>query len=115
MDYTQEQLEAELDQVHLVGVEDGVVVAVALLQSVSALTAKMRQVAVSPDRQGQGMGAQLVEAFEALAREMGHRDIVLHARDTAVPFYLKQGYEVEGSQFEEVGIPHHKMRKTLTT
>jgi predicted GNAT family N-acyltransferase len=40
--------------------------------------------------------------------------MVLHARETAVPFYLKLGYEVVGGQFEEVGIPHFKMEKKLS-
>ena len=29
----------------------------------------------------------------------------------AVPFYLRLGYEIVGDQFEEVTIPHFKMKK----
>ena len=40
--------------------------------------------------------------------------MVLHARQTAVPFYLKLGYAEVGAPFQEVGIPHRCMEKPLT-
>jgi predicted GNAT family N-acyltransferase len=39
--------------------------------------------------------------------------MVLHARDTAVPFYEALGYEAFDDPFVEVAIPHRKMRKAL--
>jgi predicted GNAT family N-acyltransferase len=39
--------------------------------------------------------------------------MILHARATAVPFYLRLGYTVVGEPFEEVGIPHRGMEKAL--
>lgn len=74
---------------------------------------KLRQMAVSPGLQGRGIGAQLVGAAEALGRERGFCKITLHARNTAIGFYERLGYRVEGSEFEEVGIPHHYMFKQL--
>ena len=76
-------------------------------------TAVMKQVAVRPDLQGKGIGKRLVAAFEQKSREMGLSEIALHARQTAVPFYEKIGYECFGEPFQEVGIPHRSMRKTL--
>jgi predicted GNAT family N-acyltransferase len=73
--------------------------------------AKMRQVAVSPDRQGSGLGRELVLESEAWARRNGFAEIRLHARLNAVPFYERLGYHVEGDEFLEVGIPHFLMRK----
>ena len=75
---------------------------------------KMRQVAVRADLQGRGVGRSLVEASEAYALSHGFERIVLHARTSAVPFYLALGYETEGDEFEEVGIPHLFMFKNLT-
>jgi predicted GNAT family N-acyltransferase len=40
-------------------------------------------------------------------------EMYCHARDTAVNFYLKNGYEGEGDYFDEDGIPHLKMSKKL--
>lgn len=75
---------------------------------------KMRQVAVRADLQGRGVGRSLVEASEDYARTHNYQRIVLHARTSAVPFYLAVGYETEGDEFEEVGIPHLFMFKNLT-
>ena len=71
---------------------------------------KMRQVAVSPDRQRQGIGKRLVEAAEAFV-DTG--EISLHAREVAVPFYEAMGYAAVGDPFLEVGIPHLKMTKRV--
>ena len=39
--------------------------------------------------------------------------MVLHARQTAVPFYERLGYETYGEPFVEVTIPHIAMRMAL--
>ena len=110
-----EQLAAEYDQRHLVATAaSGAIVGYLNLTPLDAQTVKMRQVAVSPEAQGQGIGTALVRFSEALAAQQGFHEMVLHARETAVPFYLRLGYEQVGERFEEVGIPHFKMRKQLT-
>ena len=75
--------------------------------------AKMRQVAVDPSLQNQGIGQGLVDYVEKRARELGCSSIFCHARDTAVPFYLKLNYEISKEPFEEVGIMHRYMSKIL--
>ena len=72
---------------------------------------QMRQVAVVPDLQGQGIGVAIVERSETLSRQMGFRRMVLHARETAVPFYEKLGYSRIGEGFAEVTISHWAMEK----
>jgi predicted GNAT family N-acyltransferase len=74
---------------------------------------RMRQVAVALDRQRRGIGKALVARSEALARESDFHTMVLHARDTAIPFYEALGYEAYDPPFTEVTIPHRKMRKAL--
>jgi GNAT superfamily N-acetyltransferase len=73
----------------------------------------MRQVAVLPQLQGQGIGTMLVQYSENLARQAGFQRMILHARETAVPFYEKLGYARVGNLFEEVTIRHWKMEKHL--
>jgi len=73
----------------------------------------MRQVAVSDKHQGLGIGRAMVEFSERFARENGYGKISMHARDTAVGFYLRLGYEVEGEPFEEVTIPHQSCSRTF--
>jgi predicted GNAT family N-acyltransferase len=74
---------------------------------------KMRQVAVAERAQRRGVGRVMVERSEEFARDHGFDEIVLNARETAVPFYLALGYDRIGDRFEEVGIPHWKMRKVV--
>ncbi len=50
---------------------------------------------------------------ETLAKDKGFKKLMMHARDTAIGFYEKQGYKVKGEQFYEVTIPHHVMEKFL--
>lgn len=78
-----------------------------------AYTVQMKQVAVDPAVQRQHVGARLVGYAEAIARGKGICTIVLHARQTAVAFYEKLGYAVNGPAFTEVGIPHLPMQKEL--
>ena len=55
----------------------------------------------------------MVRFSEELAIDKGFDKMVLSARDTAVSFYLRLGYELVGEPFEEVTIPHRKMLKLL--
>jgi predicted GNAT family N-acyltransferase len=77
-------------------------------------TLKMRQVAVDKDVQGKGLGTTLVKESEEWALTKGYDKLVLHARETAMPFYLRMDYKEESQPFVEVGIPHFKMYKSLT-
>ena len=74
---------------------------------------KMRQVAVANKYRRNKVGARMVALAEAKAIEMGKQKMVLHARDSALDFYLSLGYNIVGDQFEEVGIPHHRMEKSF--
>lgn len=111
--FTDEELEKEAMEYHLVALHDDDLLACLVLTPIDHETIKMRQVAVEPNSQGQGIGKKLVEFSERVAQEKGFKNMVLNARDTAVPFYLRLGYEIEGEPFEEVTIPHRKMRKAL--
>lgn len=111
--FTQEQLATEASDLHCALWETTDLLACLILSPLAEGEIKMRQVAVRPDLQGKGLGRILVEFSEATARDRGYQDMVLNARDTAVPFYLRLGYELEGDPFTEVGIPHRKMRKRL--
>ena len=114
LEYTPEQLAGEYGEYHLVAcAENGSIVAYLNLTPADEETVKMRQVAVSPALQGQGVGTALVKASEDMASRLGFRQMVLHARETAVPFYLRNGYTIVGDRFEEVTIPHFKMVKKL--
>ena len=114
MDFTAEQIAAEYDSVHLACYDDGwELLGCLTLLPVDKSSVKMRQVAVAAHAQARGVGRFLVDASENWARKKGFSKMILHARETAVPFYLKLGYQKVGKQFEEVGIPHFKMERGL--
>jgi predicted GNAT family N-acyltransferase len=76
-------------------------------------TAKLRQMAVTPDSHGQGLGMMLVKDTENLLRKRGVQTVEMHARTSATGFYQKLGYEPSGPVFTEVGIEHQKMWRRL--
>jgi predicted GNAT family N-acyltransferase len=109
-----EELAKEYDQIHLAAYSDQhELLGYLNLTPSEEKTVKMRQVAVEPHLQGKGVGKALVNYSEHIARLKGFEKMVLHARETAVPFYQKLSYVTVGDRFEEVTIPHFKMEKSL--
>jgi predicted GNAT family N-acyltransferase len=111
--FTPEQLEEEKNEFHLSAWQGNELLGCLVLKPIDMYIVKMRQVAVSPQAQGQGIGKMLVEWSETFAREHLFTSMQLHARDSAVPFYLQLGYEIFGEPFTEVSIPHRAMQKQL--
>lgn len=111
--FTPEQLEEEKNEFHLTAWQGNELLGCLVLKPVDMYIVKMRQVAVSTQAQGQGIGKMLVAWSETFAREHLFTTMQLHARDTAVPFYLQLGYEIYGEAFTEVSIPHRSMQKQL--
>ncbi|TLM88636.1 MAG: GNAT family N-acetyltransferase [Actinobacteria bacterium] len=86
-----------------------------LLAAAGDAERQVRQVAVDPAASGRGIGRSLMHALEAHAASEGASAVWLHARDTAIPFYERLGYECVSETFVSnlTGIPHRTMRKTL--
>ncbi len=103
-------LEEEVDQVHFGFFADGIILGTASLVESRTGSWKMRQVAVSPGAQGKSVGRALVRACRAFAKTQDATTLYCHARDTAKGFYEHCGWQAFGEPFEEVGIPHTKMR-----
>jgi GNAT superfamily N-acetyltransferase len=74
------------------------------------LWGKLMQMAVDPQRQGEGVGTRLVVAVERRAfGELGLAALYCHARDTAYGFYSSLGWEFDSETFDEAGVPHRRM------
>jgi predicted GNAT family N-acyltransferase len=67
------------------------------------------RMAVLPPWRGRGIGAALLERLIALGRERGLQRMFLNAQITAMPFYARAGFIVEGEAFMDAGIPHKRM------
>ena len=110
---TPEQLAEETSDLHLTAFLADTLVGCLVLTPLSSTEVKMRQVAIDIAFQRQGIGKHLVAFSEQVAREHGYTKMVLHARETAVPFYLSLAYEIVGEPFTEVTLPHRSMQKSL--
>ena len=111
--YTDYYLEQDQGQIILGLFDEKVLQAVLLLKIENTSVIRMRQVAVKKNRQGKGVGTELVKHAEGIAKDRDFKRVELNARDTSIPFYKRNGYHVIGEEFEEIGIPHHKMYKNL--
>jgi len=109
--FSADELLREKGDVHIGAFDGDRLVGCLLLTHLDSRTLKMRQVAVDENFQRQGIGRLLVDASEKKSQQLKISQLVLHARESAVLFYLKLGYEIFAEPFVEVGIPHRKMRK----
>ena len=114
LQYSSEQLQTEGDSRHLICRLDSEVVGTVILKPESSKIVRMRQFAVKEDYQRKGIGRFLAINSEDLAKQEGFEEILLHARESVIPFYEKLGYQAEGERFIEVTIPHRKMRKKIS-
>ena len=115
IEFSEENIAAETEQVHVVARERGEIVGTLILRGAAEGLVHMRQVAVAEKKQGRGIGRDLVKFAETLVWAECGDVIYLHAREPVIPFYESLGYECEGEIFEEVGIPHQKMLKRLSS
>ena len=111
--YTPEDLEPDKKDILIGAFDDGRMLGCCILRAEGKGTIRLRQMAVKNNQQGKGIGQQIMRFAETVARDKGYKVLSMHARDTAIGFYEKQGYKVVGSGFLEVTIPHHKMEKLL--
>ncbi len=82
-----------------------------ILSKIDESTGKLRQMAVSNDFQGKGIGRIVLQYAEQYAWNHGYTTLTMHARKSALDFYKKEGYIASGEEFTEVGIPHFEMKK----
>jgi ribosomal protein S18 acetylase RimI-like enzyme len=114
LSFTTEELEQEKEDILIAAFEDEEnMLGCCLLTKTDPGTVRLRQMAVSGNLQGKGIGRQMIQFAENVARDYGYKRITMHARNTAIGFYEKFGYQVLGSEFVEVSIPHHVMEKRL--
>ncbi len=74
---------------------------------------KMQRVVVTDTLRGMNIGSEMMTFCEKFALDRNAKSIYCHARDSAVNFYIRNGYEGIGDYFDEDGIPHLKMKKEL--
>jgi predicted GNAT family N-acyltransferase len=76
-----------------------------------APSGKIGRIAVLADHRGRGIGQSVVAHLVNQATELGLAQVYLHAQADSVGFYERLGFKGEGPVFDEVGIPHRRMRR----
>lgn len=103
--------ELENQSQHLVLYENNEPVGTARIFHVRDGLYKMQRVAILKKYRGQGYGKKLIKEIEHQVQNLHGKKITLGAQLQALSFYEKLGYEVEGPEFMDAGIPHREMIK----
>jgi predicted GNAT family N-acyltransferase len=74
---------------------------------------RIGRMAVVKEWRRRGVGADLLDALVAEARRRGLREVKLSAQLQAAEFYRAHGFVAEGKVYEEAGILHQAMRRSL--
>ncbi|MDO8550042.1 MAG: GNAT family N-acetyltransferase [Ignavibacteria bacterium] len=110
-----EKDELEVKSIHvMVCNEDRIPIGVGRAHFNSNEEAQIRYMAVEDEWQGKGIGSMILSYLEEKIKERGAKNIILNARDLAIKFYEKHGYEIvkEAHTLFDV-IPHYKMTKKI--
>lgn len=73
---------------------------------------RIGRVALRADARGQGLADHLVTTALQVCKG---RDVVLDAQSPLAPWYAGLGFEIDGPEFLEDGIPHLPMRRAHFT
>ena len=112
LDYSTEQLADEVDQIHLALWQDDVLAGTLLLMPPDRDgEGKLRQMAIRPEMERRGFGTALARRGEDELQRLGATGARLAARESAIRFYKRLGYAVEGASFIEVTLRHRLMRR----
>ncbi len=74
---------------------------------------KIGRLAVLAAARRRGIGTALMQALHTIARRNGLASVWCNAQLAAVPFYETLGYAPVGEHFDEAGIEHVRMERTL--
>ncbi|SPE20541.1 Acetyltransferase [Burkholderiales bacterium] len=75
--------------------------------------AHIGRMAVLPAARGQGVGAAILRSLVAVAQVKGMQELHLHAQSSALGFYERLGFVAVGDEYQEAGIAHRTMARSL--
>ena len=109
-----ERNEGDETGLHFALYENEILKAIARLDINDEKSAQVRFMAVETEIQRKGYGKQVMLAIENYCKSISISEIVLHAREIAIPFYENLGYQlVEKSHLLFNEIQHFLMTKKL--
>jgi len=101
------------DVQHLLVLDKGQAVGTARLREVDG-KGKFERICLLKAARGQGLGREILIGLEALAITRGLKKVTLHAQTHAEGFYQSLGYVTDSDVFDEDGLPHVRMVKSLS-
>jgi predicted GNAT family N-acyltransferase len=84
-----------------------------LLDAAGPGRAVIGRMAADPAARGRGHGAAVLAVLHREAAARGQSEVELHAQVTARRFYERAGYTAKGAEYEEAGIRHVTMCRSL--
>ncbi len=109
-----ERYKDDPESIHVMAVSGEQVVGVGRAHFNSSSEAQFRLMAVDPEFERQGIGRMVLLELERIVKEKGAKVVILDARDYALDFYLRNGYEVFADSYLLFDtIQHYKVRKEL--
>ncbi|MGG4439250.1 GNAT family N-acetyltransferase [Brevibacillus fortis] len=99
--------------IHFVVYREGNPVGASRLRTYAPGVGKIERVAVAKTERGTGLGRQIMLAMEELAKQHGYDSLKLSAQTQAQQFYEKLGYQAFGDLFDDAGIEHIAMVKSI--
>ena len=109
-----EQDEMEKEAFHIAAYDGQQIVGVGRLHAEPGRAARVRYMAVREGYRHRGIGSSILRQLEQYARDHRVQICWLYARETAVGFYAKNGYTIQGQGKSELSAVHHeRMQKHL--
>ena len=109
-----ERNEGDSSEQHFALYSDLNLIAVGRLDQCEEKKRQIRFMAVEKNEQGLGYGKMLMIEMEKYCRNDKVNEIILHARESAIPFYEKLSYQLQEPSYKLFGeIQHYLMSKKL--
>ena len=101
--------EFDLSATHALAYQDAQCIGTGRLVELGNCQTQIGRMAVLAQFRGVGIGKQILEKLVELAISQGAKTIILNAQLSAIPFYEKLGFQVQGDAYDEAGIAHRNM------
>ena len=100
------------EAIHILGELNGEPIAAGRVR-LAGKTARLERLAIVQSYRGCGYGSQLLEYMSKVAVDRGAEKLLLHAQVAAINFYEKHGFYTSGPVFQEAGIAHQLMSRSV--
>lgn len=74
---------------------------------------RLRKFATGPEFQGQGFGTQMLDHLLKEAKATGANVFWFDARESALPFYERNGFTPKGKRFFKGNVPYRRISRAL--